>query len=71
MGKPVSQHLENVMRNLPLPSQEINPGARGRLLQTGYATIIQAPSPYKKHKGGLIDFYALTDKGRQRLKDGI
>jgi len=55
----------------PVVSNEINPGARGRLLQAGYVEIIRHPSPYKTHKGALIDHYAATEKGRQYLKDGI
>lgn len=71
MGKPISDHAESVLRNLPLPAQEINPGVRGRLLQAGYAEIVKLPSPYKKHKGADIDHYAVSAKGRAYLKDGI
>lgn len=69
--KPISDHAESVLRDLPLSSQAINPGVRGVLLMHGYATIVQLPSPYKKHKGASIDHYDVTDKGRRFLKDGI
>lgn len=69
--KPISDHCDGVLRSLPLPSQEINPGARGRLLQAGYVEIVRLPSPYKKHKGALIDHYDVTEKGRRYMKDGI
>lgn len=74
MAKPISDHAEGVLRALarrPIASQEINPGARGRLLQAGYVEIVRAPSPYAKHKGALIDHYAATEKGRKYLEDGI
>ena len=71
VAKPVSDPCISVMRSLPLPAQEINPGARGRLLQAGYVAIVPLPSPYKKHKGADIDHYDLTDKGRRYLEDGI
>jgi hypothetical protein len=69
--KPISDHSDRVLRSLPLPAQEINPGARGRLLQAGYAEIVDMPSPYKKHRGALIPFYAVSEKGRRYMKDGI
>lgn len=74
MAKPISDHAEGVLRSIarrPIASQEINPGVRGRLLQAGYVEIVQAESPYKKHKGANIDHYAATAKGRKYLEDGI
>ncbi len=75
MAKPISDHCEGVLRacaRRPVVSQEINPGARGRLLQAGYVEIVRAPSPFKKHKPNtLIDHYAATEKGRKYLEDGI
>ena len=69
--KPISDHAESMLRNLPLPAQEINPGVRGVLLMHSYAEIVQLPSPYKKHKGQNIDHYDVSAKGRRYLKDGI
>ncbi len=69
--KPISDHAESVMRSLPLPAQEINPGVRWRLEKGGYVEQTKGVSPYKTHKGGMIDFYDLTDKGRRYLADGI
>ena len=74
MAKPISDHCEGVLRSCarrPVPSQEMNPGARGRLLMAGYVEITRHPSPYKTHKGALIDHYEATAKGRKYLEDGI
>lgn len=74
MAEPISDHCEGVLRacaRRPVVSLEINPGARGRLLQAGYVEIVQHESPFKKHKGAKIDHYAATEKGRKYLEDGI
>jgi hypothetical protein len=71
MTKPISDHAEKMLRLLPMAAQEINPGVRGVLLMHGYAEIVRLPSPYKKHKGQLIDHYDVSEKGRRFLKDGI
>lgn len=71
MAKPLSEASERVLRSLPLASQEINPGVRGKLIQLGYAEIVRLPSPYKKHKGANIDHYDVTEKGRRFLESGI
>ncbi len=74
MSKPISEHAERVLDGLvvgPRPRQEINPGVVDRLLRSGYIEMVNRVSPYKTHKGALIPFVAITDKGRQFLKDGI
>ena len=71
MAKPLSDHADTMLRSLPLPAQQINPGVRGVLLMHGYACIVKLPSPYKKHKGADIDHYDVSPKGHRYLKDGI
>ena len=71
VAKPISEHAESVLRSLPMPAQEINPGVRDRLLRAGYVEIVRLPSPYKKHKGLKIDHYTRSVKGLAYLESGI
>lgn len=69
---PLTKHALNVLVEVsrrPCPRQEINPGVNDRLEREHLTEIYKAPSPYKSHKGALIDFIRITDKGRQRLEE--
>lgn len=69
--RPLSEHAFDILRRLtfgPIPSQQINPGVVDKFHREGLSVTIQAPSPYKKHKGSSINHEQLTGLGRARLQ---
>lgn len=71
---PLSDHAFDVLRGLerfgPRPRQEINAGVANRFERGGLAETVRLPSPYITHKGRLIDFMAITDRGREAIQRG-
>lgn len=69
---PLSKHAINVLREVarrPCPRQEINAGVNDRLEREYLTETFKAPSPYKTHKGALIVFVRITEKGKARLEE--
>lgn len=67
----LSPHAFGILVKLsaaPLPSQEINPGVINRLMRESLAMVVRLPSPYKTHRGQLINFLEITDQGRALLR---
>lgn len=71
--KPPSAHAMGVLRGLAVrefPAQEVNFTVRDKLLQFGYATLEDRPSPYATHKAGRkVPHLIITDKGRKALQE--
>lgn len=66
----LSASCETALRSLvrqPTPRQEFNPGVAGRLLRDGQVASVQLPSPYATHKGRSIEFFQITQAGRDAL----
>jgi hypothetical protein len=64
---PLTAHALGVLRSLlsgPKPRQEINAGVVDRFQREDLTETVRLPSPYKIHKGSLIDFERITDAGR-------
>lgn len=69
---PLSAHALRALRlirNAPLPAQEINPGVVRRLIEGKLANIVNLPSPYKTHKGKPIAHLEITEAGASESKN--
>lgn len=69
---PLTPHALSVLGWLsrgPQPCQEINAGVINRFVREDLVETVRLPSPYKTHKGALIDFLQITDAGRARLAE--
>lgn len=67
---PLTPHALSALRSIsygPRPSQEFNAGVVNRFQREDLVETVRLPSPYKTHKGALIDFLQITDAGRARL----
>ena len=53
----------------PLPCQELNPGLLNRLIRGNLIDIVKLPSPYKTHKGRVIDHCRLNNFGFELLEN--
>ena len=61
-NNPPSAHALAVLRNLPMPRQEMNFTVAGKLLQFGLATSEWRKSHYKTHKDGrLIEWLVASE----------
>ena len=56
---PPSDHALGVLRNCPMPAQEMNFTVRNKLLAFGLIRLEDRPSPYKTHKAGATVAYAI------------
>lgn len=66
--KPPSKHAMSCLARTPCPSQEVNFTVRDKLIQFGYATMEDRPSPYASHKPGRkVPFLVITEAGRVAL----
>jgi hypothetical protein len=68
--RPLSPHALDVLRMLlngATPRQEINAGVINRLQRESLIETIGRQSPYKTHRGRLIDFVEITEAGRAVL----
>lgn len=65
---PLSRHAIQVLHDLPLPAQEVNPGVVRRLMAERLAEIAQRRSPYAKHNDGNCDHLVRTEAGRAALE---
>ena len=69
---PLTEHGYAALAQLNVsssPAQYFNPGVVNRLLREDLAELVRGPSPFKRNRGELIDYLAITDAGRQALKD--
>lgn len=65
--RPLSDHARaelKDMRNKPVPRNSVNPGVSARLLRDALVESVQLPSPFKTHKGALIEHLQITEAGR-------
>lgn len=68
--KPPSPHAMACLAQTPCPAQEVNFTVRDKLLQFGYVTMEDRPSPYSTHKPGrTVPFLIITDAGRVALQE--
>lgn len=68
--KPLKQPSIDALRSIaakPAPRQEFNPGVCNLLQKWQYVCSIQRPSPYAIHKGREIEFFEVTQAGRDFL----
>lgn len=54
----------------PVPRQAVNAGVANRLLRGGLVASVQMKSPYKTHKGALIEHLTATPAGIEAAKQG-
>lgn len=67
---PLSDHAFNALKSLdhgPRPCQDFNPGVSNRLLREELVASVFLPSPFKSHKGAVIEHLMLTVVGRARI----
>lgn len=71
--KPPSEHAMGVLRGLlvrEFPAQEVNFTVRDKLLQFGYCTLEDRPSPYATHKPGRkVPHLVITTEGRTAAEE--
>lgn len=69
---PLTEHTREVLRSLdrdgPTPRSRINPGVVNRLEREDLAKIVRLPSPFKTHKGRLIEHMQITEAGRVAIR---
>lgn len=71
---PLTHHALSELRLIvahPVPSQDVNPGVVNRLLREALVECVQLPSPFKSHKGRLIEHLKATEAGRLRAHGGL
>lgn len=70
--KPPSKHAMRCLdwiRCHPIPSQTVNFTVRDKLIQFGYATLEDRPSPYATHKPGrTVPHLVITEAGKAALE---
>lgn len=70
-NNPPSNHAMGVLMRVEqrsFPAQEVNQTVSRKLLQFGYITTEERPSPYKTHPPGtLVNYMVITQKGRIAL----
>lgn len=67
---PLSPHALFCLRCIeerPRPRQTVNPGVANRLERGALVQTVRLPSPFKTHKGRLIDHLEITDAGRAAI----
>lgn len=60
--------LRDIGRRGFVPRLELNPGVYDRLDRESLIETAPLPSPYKTHKGKLIDHVGITEAGRLALR---
>ena len=67
---PLSAHALAELRNIqtrPEPRIGVNPGVVNRLLREDLVELVQLPSPFKSHRGGVTEHLRITEAGRKVL----
>lgn len=67
----LTPHALSVLRDIarrPVPASEVNPGVRNRFDREGLVAWTKRPSPFKTHRGKMIDYLELSDAGRDALR---
>lgn len=69
---PLTEHAKEVLRELdrdgPIPRSRNNPGVANRLHREALTETVRLPSPFKTHKGRLIEHERITDAGRAAIE---
>ena len=64
-SRPLTAHARAVLAEIekaPVPASTVNPGVRTKLINAGFAEIVQLPSPYKTVRG-QINFLRRANQG--------
>ena len=65
--RPLSEHARAELKDIrdkPVPRNGVNPGVAARLERDALVDCVMLPSPFKTHKGALIQHLQITEAGR-------
>jgi len=69
---PLTKHAKDKLWEInhsPIPASDVNPGVLNRFMREDLVKFVRGPSPFKSHKGKMIDFLEITGAGRAALAE--